>query len=296
MRVLLGIIWVITTASLFGFGSWYYVCSIRGLCTEQNQESQTPNSQNTTQSQDEHTGNFWIAGIDGSRQYTFDNTPIVMRGSDEIQWSVDHANIIDTVYAHLNQHTDQTVTLTGYYTRSEDDKSMARKRLMALKDQMVSKGISPDKIVFKLLSKEDLYADSQRVSNSFEMGFSKITPKDYELIDKGIKNKTLYAKFGQGDFEPDRTLIAYVTDLSGYLDRNPSAKVEIIGHTDDVGKASSNFELGLKRAKNVRDYIVSRGVSAERLNASSKGEEDPIDSAKTQEAREKNRRIEVIVK
>jgi len=76
--------------------------------------------------------------------------------------------------------------------------------------------------------------------------------------------------------------------LAGYSYRK---KVTITGHTDDVGEASSNHALGLNRANTVQDYLVSKGILADKVNTTSKGEIEPIDTNETEEGRAKNRRI-----
>lgn len=71
------------------------------------------------------------------------------------------------------------------------------------------------------------------------------------------------------------------------------ARLEIAGHTDNVGNPKSNKSLSLRRAQACRDYIVSKGVDPERIEAVGFGDEKPIAPNDTPENRAKNRRIEV---
>lgn len=77
-----------------------------------------------------------------------------------------------------------------------------------------------------------------------------------------------------------------------YLLHKKSAKVEISGHTDNVGVPASNKALSLKRAQACRDYLVSKGVEASRIEASGYGDEQPVAPNDSAENRQKNRRIE----
>ena len=52
--------------------------------------------------------------------------------------------------------------------------------------------------------------------------------------------------------------------------------IELVGHTDRLGKAEYNYTLGMKRAKTVHDYLISRGVSAGILSYKSAGENQPV--------------------
>ena len=68
--------------------------------------------------------------------------------------------------------------------------------------------------------------------------------------------------------------------------------VEIVGHTDSIGNAQYNEILSMKRAISVREYLVSKGISAERINCSGMGASMPLLPNTTEENRAKNRRIE----
>lgn len=71
--------------------------------------------------------------------------------------------------------------------------------------------------------------------------------------------------------------------------------VIVVGHTDSVGSESYNEQLGLKRAKAVKAYLVSRGIDQGRIYTDSKGEKQPVASNKTRDGRMLNRRVVVEV-
>jgi outer membrane protein OmpA-like peptidoglycan-associated protein len=72
-------------------------------------------------------------------------------------------------------------------------------------------------------------------------------------------------------------------------------KIIIEGHTDAVGSDEANMKLSQQRAEAVRKYLVSQGISADRLQAIGKGEKEPIADDATPEGRANNRRVEIIV-
>jgi len=78
------------------------------------------------------------------------------------------------------------------------------------------------------------------------------------------------------------------------LEAFPSVRVEIIGHTDNVGAAASNLMLSRERAQAVKDYLVNRGIDEKRIKATGMGESTPVASNRTAAGREKNRRIEFV--
>ena len=76
---------------------------------------------------------------------------------------------------------------------------------------------------------------------------------------------------------------------------NPTIKIEISGHTDNVGKPMDNKKLSENRAKSVVAYITSKGIEANRLSFKGFGETKPIADNKTEEGKALNRRTELKV-
>ncbi len=75
--------------------------------------------------------------------------------------------------------------------------------------------------------------------------------------------------------------------------QNPEIKkVEISGHTDNIGSFSYNVKLSKNRAKNVVEYLVNNGISTDRLVSEGYAFEYPIAPNSSPEGREKNRRVE----
>ncbi len=77
------------------------------------------------------------------------------------------------------------------------------------------------------------------------------------------------------------------------LQLNKEIKAEIGGHTDNVGSESYNLQLASKRAKEVYNYLLEKGIEEERLKYKGYAYKQPIDSNETEEGRANNRRTEV---
>jgi len=82
---------------------------------------------------------------------------------------------------------------------------------------------------------------------------------------------------------------------TNWLQSSSQARVEIEGHCDERGTAEYNLALGAKRAKAARDYLVSLGVSQERLSTISYGEELPLCRDATESCWQENRRAHFLV-
>jgi outer membrane protein OmpA-like peptidoglycan-associated protein len=74
---------------------------------------------------------------------------------------------------------------------------------------------------------------------------------------------------------------------------NPRMKVEISGHTDNVGTRNANLKLSRKRAQSVVKYLIKRGIPEHRLSAKGYGESKPVESNESELGRKKNRRVEI---
>ncbi len=80
-----------------------------------------------------------------------------------------------------------------------------------------------------------------------------------------------------------------------FLSENPNIKVDIEGHTDNVGPDQANLILSQNRAKSVYDYLVANGISASRLGWKGYGESKPVATNDTEQGRALNRRTEFLI-
>jgi peptidoglycan-associated lipoprotein len=92
--------------------------------------------------------------------------------------------------------------------------------------------------------------------------------------------------------QEDRTILQ---QNSKWLSENPNAKVEIEGHCDDRGTVEYNLALGAKRAKAAKDYLVSLGITGDRLSTISYGEELPLCREENEACWSRNRRAHSVV-
>ncbi|MBM3333878.1 peptidoglycan-associated lipoprotein Pal [Candidatus Sumerlaeota bacterium] len=102
--------------------------------------------------------------------------------------------------------------------------------------------------------------------------------------------QTVYFDYDRHDLRADAqaTLDANVK----YLAVNADVRILLEGHCDDRGTREYNLNLGARRANSVREYLVSKGISPDRLHTISYGEDRPIDPGNSEAAWAKNRRVE----
>ncbi|HRZ42101.1 MAG TPA: OmpA family protein [Bacteroidales bacterium] len=86
---------------------------------------------------------------------------------------------------------------------------------------------------------------------------------------------------------------AELNELVEFMKLKPAVKIEIGGHTDDVGDDASNLKLSQQRADAVKNYLAGKGIARDRVVAVGYGETQPVASNDTPEGRQQNRRTEV---
>lgn len=96
---------------------------------------------------------------------------------------------------------------------------------------------------------------------------------------------------GKADLKPEA--YAVLDELVEYLKRKDDERIEVGGHTDNVGKPDANMILSQNRANTVRAYLLMKGIAPERVTAQGYGLTQPIAENDTAEGRALNRRTEV---
>jgi outer membrane protein OmpA-like peptidoglycan-associated protein len=84
-------------------------------------------------------------------------------------------------------------------------------------------------------------------------------------------------------------------NLTDLMKANPAMRIEVGGHTDNVGNDEANQKLSEHRASAVRDFLLAHGIAPDRVTAKGYGESRPVASNDTEEGRAQNRRTEVTV-
>jgi outer membrane protein OmpA-like peptidoglycan-associated protein/tetratricopeptide (TPR) repeat protein len=112
-------------------------------------------------------------------------------------------------------------------------------------------------------------------------------------VNASIILKNVFFDVNKFDLKPESQV--EMDKLVQLLRENPSLKIEISGHTDNVGKPADNLTLSNNRAKSVVTYLLSKNIPAARLVAKGYGETKPIADNKTEEGRALNRRTEMKV-
>jgi peptidoglycan-associated lipoprotein len=105
--------------------------------------------------------------------------------------------------------------------------------------------------------------------------------------------KDIYFDFDKYDIRPED--ISILKENAALLKKYSNVKIQIEGHCDERGTNEYNLALGERRANSTKNYILSLGVSSERISTISYGEEKPLDPNHDEGAWAKNRRTHFII-
>lgn len=110
------------------------------------------------------------------------------------------------------------------------------------------------------------------------------------LTGETIILKNIFFDTGKSELKPES--ISELTRLFEFLQSNPSVKIEISGHTDNIGGDEYNLSLSNSRAKSVVDYLIANGIHSDRLQYKGYGFSLPVSDNDTEDGRASNRRTE----
>lgn len=213
---------------------------------------------------------------------------------------------LEQIANYLQRNSDRVLTLTGLYSSKEENSSvfndLGLARANTVKNILLSLDVSPKQL--KVMGAQDKELDmfDSAIIGGVNFEFSGMSAEEdketLKELERNLKsqNTRIYFETGSDEIKLTSELRSYFTDLTYYFSLNDDAKIQVVGHTDNEGSSRDNLKLGKRRAEFVRDYLASNGIATNRIEVSSRGDKDPIESNSTKEGRAANRRVEVKVK
>ncbi|MDR1345453.1 MAG: OmpA family protein [Bacteroidales bacterium] len=151
---------------------------------------------------------------------------------------------------------------------------------------------------------QDLIVNVRQAGHSFDTKLIEATQLQDGVITKNAEVKTVEVgkvydlhdiHFATNSYTLTRQSIYIIEMFMEFLDANPTVRIEIQGHTDDIGDDNANLILSDNRAKAVYNYVITHGISANRLRYKGYGESAPVADNATPEGRAKNRRTVFLI-
>lgn len=161
--------------------------------------------------------------------------------------------------------------------------------------------------VVKLDTKQDVMVTVKKEGHAFDSKL--VTKEEFKTEQVTIKGKDLEVKelkvgeaytindilYATNSAELSKRSKFILDGFARFLNENPTIKVAIQGHTDDVGDDNKNLVLSEERAVGVKDYLISQGIKSDRLSAKGYGETQPKIPNTSESNRAKNRRTDFVI-
>lgn len=193
--------------------------------------------------------------------------------------------------------------------------SERERQLLAMEQNLLANKAQVDKLSADLSAREKRLGELEQILKEKDKAVNDLRDKVNKALlgfkDSGltvdVRNGKVYVSlaekllFKSGSYAIDPKGVEALTRLAGALKDQQDINVMVEGHTDDVPVAKGNaciddnWDLSVLRATSIINTLVSKGVSPARLVAAGRGEFSPIEAAKTAEARQRNRRTEIIL-
>ncbi|MBA3665291.1 MAG: OmpA family protein [Bacteroidetes bacterium] len=146
--------------------------------------------------------------------------------------------------------------------------------------------------------KKDSVAFNSVVVDMKKISFTAPPPEIKLIVSKADPGKSfvinnIYYNTNSADVKEESKLI--LEAFAEYLKENPNLKIEIQGHTDNVGNPKDNEALSTNRAYSIKQLLESYKIDGSRITAKGYGQSQPVADNKTEEGRAKNRRTEFLI-
>lgn len=146
------------------------------------------------------------------------------------------------------------------------------------------------------VKKKDYVSESIYIAQT-DTKFTTIVEHNVDIkpieVGKSYHLKDIFYEYDSDELTKQSKFV--INEFFEFLTENPSIKVSIHGHTDNIGSSEYNLNLSKRRAKSVYDYLVNKGIKPDRLNYTGFGFSKPIASNDNEQGRAMNRRTEFLI-
>ncbi|MBK0368489.1 OmpA family protein [Flavobacterium agrisoli] len=209
---------------------------------------------------------------------------------------------------YLISYPNQRVLITGYATSDENNttnyENLALARANTIKNFFVSKGLPETQFDTKGIVVETWKMDLDTLLGPAEYKISDVTMEtasgndQWNALKSKINADPLILYFDTNKAKESLTADekAKFDDIVKYVQNVPSAMIAVVGHTDNVGSSASNEVLAQKRADFAKSYLAKNGIEESKIEATNKGQNEPMADNATPEGQAKNRRAVITIK
>lgn len=174
--------------------------------------------------------------------------------------------------------------------RAESDREAFEKRALSAEDQATAAKVRAQRAQAEL---DKVRRERDQEMNRLQRALNKIAKarrtEDGVLVNLGTDS--INFDFDKAELRSEEREL--LSRIAGILLTSSGYRVQVFGHTDDVGSKEYNQRLSERRAKAVRDYLVKAGIDPGIISTKGFGKSNPLVKGDSKEARAKNRRVEI---
>lgn len=265
-------------------GTWFWVCEVRCECGESKAVTSTKGEGEAPTETDPMV--LFSQGV----SFAMDG------GNGELD---EHASqYLSELAETLKQNPQKQLQIVGLYHRNENsgEQNLGLRRAIFLSDKLEAMGVPHNQLI-RLPKKLNQALAGNAFSGGLELELLDVPMEEQEKEAPTAlpDNKSFRFGYNQAGIELSDEERTYISQVLQYLRSHSLAKLQLTGHTDDVGEPDNNLKLGQERAETVKSYFEAFGLDSGRIVAGSKGESAPIATNSTTEGRQMNRRVEVSI-
>lgn len=297
IKYVLGIMVTLTVAT---YAQWKFKCS---ACAKEVKESQATASETSEATSPINAFSFSKNGVgyicNDNFRFLINGYTFKLPVSDSLNQG------IEQLISYLENHPTERARIIGIAMSEEENTSifpnLGVARANQVKNYITRKGVLANRldIAGKTVDAWDRKGNLVKGPINIELipvPGGKNT--NWKALRNQLNQNPLSLKFspGQSAIELSFEQREMILELTKYLDNVAGSMVSIVGHTDNVGDRLANLNLGLERAEFAKAYLVKNGIAADRIEALSKGPDEPIADNSLESGRAMNRRTVVVLK
>lgn len=279
--------WLIALAAWIAGSTYWHVCKIKEVCDEPLVRSAPSISSLSKPSFDIHNSDGLSLTSSGNIKFP---------QSSEIPNVLEVQPQLEQLKDYLAQNPSLQMLLIGKYASNEKNNTqfanLGIARAEALKSIILGeKGIQQSIITDGVLS-DSLYFQADTLIGGINVVFRQVvSPSTNTSNVESSPELTLYFPYAKTDFSHSGEIDKKLENTITYLKAHPNQQVTLTGYTDNKGSDELNLKLSARRAQNVQDFFVRKGLSSEQFKIVPQGKANPQGDNDTEEGRKENRRV-----
>jgi len=227
-------------------------------------------------------------------------------GYDSYQLDSYEKSLLDSQVPILKEHSDFVFEIAGHTDFAGSDaynQILSKRRAGSVKQYLSANGISDNQLYLIGYGESDPFysnttPDGQAKNRRSEIRVTgsllpEIALKSLATLPAGTTLEVIHFNFGEVTLLP--VYQALLDKAVPLIKGSPDVKLEIAGHTDSSGSAEKNLALSLKRTGTVKDFLIAKGVSKNRLTTTVYASDHPMADNQSPMGKQLNRRVEIKV-